>query len=91
MRYHLYHLRLLCHPIYYHDVHVKRQSRSADAVILVHALMLPHRVCRLERLKLVHGVVRPRSPSVHDRSADDDQNDQHAYGGDGGDHADRQA
>jgi hypothetical protein len=53
--------------------------------------MLPHRVRRLERLKLVRCVVRPRSPSVHDRSADDDQNDQHAYGGDGGDQADRQA
>ena len=55
VRYHLslYHLRLLCHPIYYHDVHVKRQSRSADAVILVDMLMLPHRVCGLERLKLV--------------------------------------
>jgi hypothetical protein len=87
----MYHLSDFgCHPICY-LVHVKRQSRSADAVILVHALMLPHRVCRLERLKLVRGVVRPRSPSVHDRSADDDQNDQHAYGGDGGDHADRQA
>ena len=34
-------------------VHVKRQSRSADAVILVDTLMLLHRVRRLERVKLV--------------------------------------
>ena len=49
----MYHLSDFgCHPIYY-LVHVKRQSRSADAVILVDMLMLLHRVCRLERLKLV--------------------------------------